>query len=505
MGYIPGYENDVFISYAHIDNEPLLEGKRGWVDFLEDLLRKRVRVRLGGEIDIFRDQQLRLYGQFSEQLANEVAHSAVFICILSPRYVESDWCLWELAEFGQRAGHGRIIKVVKTAIDEPSLKPKGKALLEQLNHVLDCRFYKQDEGSRLFTDLQPEVVPDHIPACLEKIDAIAQNLVELLKKLRQSQPAPASVPASATIKTNAALTNEAAAQSQPVIYLAETTKDLSEERNQVKSELLQFNYRVLPDQPLPQDAEEMAIAVKHYLQQAKLSVHLIGVNYGTVLDGAEHSVPRVQYDLAAALEKQGKLVQVVWLTPRLAPKEGSQQAEFVGRVKDTSPDYLQTKLEDLKTEIQKNLKPSSADAWADAEGEPVNVCLLCHEQDIKSVGPLYSHLKLNEAFKVKIPLQDAQSFENQKQMLQASDAVILYYGSADEDWFVNVWRLIQRQSAAGRTKPILARAIFTGAPQTTEKDLLASDDPLVLKSYGPFTPQALAPFIAKIKKAKGGA
>ena len=45
MGYVPGYENDVFISYAHVDNEPILPDKPGWVDFFEDLLRKRVKAR----------------------------------------------------------------------------------------------------------------------------------------------------------------------------------------------------------------------------------------------------------------------------------------------------------------------------------------------------------------------------------------------------------------------------------------------------------------------------
>jgi hypothetical protein len=505
MGIVTGYETDIFISYAHIDNDPLIEGKHGWVDFFEELLRKRIRVRLGGDVVIFRDPQLRHFGKFSDQLASQLTSSAVFISILSPRYVESDWCLRELSEFCKQGGAGRLFKVVKTAIDKQSLEDEAKSLLAQIKDVLDYRFYRKDESSGLFTDLQPEVIPDHIPECLATIDALTQNLVELLKSLSNSLPTPASPKAPAVTSTSTA-TSQTADKNQITVYLAETTKDLLEDRNKVKTELLQFNYRVLPDQPLPQDAEEMVTAVNNYLQQAKLSVHLIGANYGMVLEGEERSIPHVQYELAAAMSKENKLSQLVWMPQGLAPREGSQQEEFVNYVKNSSPNYLQAKLEDLKTEIRKKLKPASSDAWEDVEeGEPVNVCLLCHEQDVKSVGPIYSHLKLNESFKVKIPLKDAQSFENQKQILQSSDAVILYYGSADEDWFVNVWRLIQRQSSAGRTRPILAKAIITGEPQTTEKDLLDADDPLVLKNYGEFTPDALAPFIEKIKAGKGGA
>ena len=31
MAYIPGFEHDIFISYAHVDNAPLDEEEDGWV------------------------------------------------------------------------------------------------------------------------------------------------------------------------------------------------------------------------------------------------------------------------------------------------------------------------------------------------------------------------------------------------------------------------------------------------------------------------------------------
>ena len=110
--------DSVFISYAHVDNEPILPDKPGWVDFFEDLLRKRVKARMRGEIQFFRDQQLRLYRKFSDQLTEKLASSAVLICIPSPNYVDSDWCLWELEQFHKRMGGNRIIKAVKTHFDE---------------------------------------------------------------------------------------------------------------------------------------------------------------------------------------------------------------------------------------------------------------------------------------------------------------------------------------------------------------------------------------------------
>jgi hypothetical protein len=502
MAYVPGYENDVFISYAHADNDPIVPGNPGWVDFFEDLLRKRVKVRLRGEIQFFRDQQLRLYRKFSDQLADKLASSAVLICIPSPNYVESDWCLWELEQFYKRTGSGRIIKVVKTHFDEQSLKPSARSLLKQIEHVLDSRFYTRNESTGFIEDLLPEINPEHMLICLQKIEVIAQNLVELFKKL--SSAPTNSAPSSATSATaqHAEQAAEASTAPQIAVYLAEPAKGLEAEYNSIKSELLQFNYRVLPDQPLPLDAEDLASTVRRHLQEARLFVHLIGAKYGVRPDGDDRSVPHIQYDLAAELDTQR---QIVWLPTDLTP-ENKNQEEFVARIKNHSPNYWQTKLADLQTEIQKQLQPPAANGWEeDDEGDPVNVCLYCHEEDMNSIRQLYSHLKIKEMFKVKLPLKEAPSLQAHKQLLQASDAVLLYYGASDEEWFANIWKQIRRYLSTGRTKPLLAQAIYTGPPPSIEKDLLVSDDPVVIRNYGQFTPNDLDPFIERIRAAKGGA
>jgi len=37
VGYLPDYEDDIFISYAHNDNESL-PGQRGWIDVFHQAL-----------------------------------------------------------------------------------------------------------------------------------------------------------------------------------------------------------------------------------------------------------------------------------------------------------------------------------------------------------------------------------------------------------------------------------------------------------------------------------
>jgi hypothetical protein len=200
------------------------------------------------------------------------------------------------------------------------------------------------------------------------------------------------------------------------------------------------------------------------------------------------------------MNKEGGLEQLVWMPNDLTPKEKSQE-EFVQHVRDNSPEYQQNKLEDLKTEVLKKLRPGSPDPWEVDEGAPINVCLYCHEQDFNSVAPLYSHLTINETFNVKLPLKEANSIEEQKEILQGSDAVLLYYGAVDKESFVNILKWVNKHSADGRK----IRAIYAGVPATTDKELLVSNDPIILKNFGEFNSTVIAPFVQQIKAAKGGA
>lgn len=494
MAFVRGYQNDIFISYSHSDNEPTIQGMPGWVDFFEDLLRKRLRIkRRKAEFKIFRDQQLRRFGKFPEQLSDHIKSSAVFICVLSPNYFESDWCVRELTEFCAIAGSDRIIKIIKTVFDEPGSNDEVKAAYGQIKDILNCEFYTSDEtGSP--KPLEPELLPKHIPEFIEKIEVVVNNLVMLLDGLVNLQPSHNTEAESEPVEVESPIT----------VYLAETTKDLNKTRDEVRTELLQFNCRVLPAEPLPTEADKLTEQVRDCLKAARLSVHLLGPNYGAIPEMEERSIPHIQFDLAREENRKSALSQLVW-TPNGIEITDHRQLQLIETIKNDSTEFLSSRIEDFKTEIHQKLSPDSKNPWGgQSDDGSINVSLFCHEEDMQSVAPLYSYLTVSQFYKVKLPLKDADSFQMHKELLQTSDAVLLYYGTANEDWFVNIWRLIQRQILSGRNKPVLAQAIYAGKPSTTEKSLLESDDPIIIKNFGPFTPQSLTPFIQRIKDGKGG-
>mgnify|MGYP001398693266 CR=1 FL=1 len=129
MGFVPGYEYDIFISYAHADNSThdseSADAKRNWVNLLEDYIRKRARGR-GQQLAIYRDAQLSPFTGVNQQLADHIAGSAIFLCVVSPNYAQSKWCLWELEQALQLNRHDRMLRIGKYPLDDSELQPEPK-------------------------------------------------------------------------------------------------------------------------------------------------------------------------------------------------------------------------------------------------------------------------------------------------------------------------------------------------------------------------------------------
>src|ERR1043166_10085774 len=124
------FEHDFLISYAHIDDEALVAGDKGWVSRLHRLLEIRVGQLLGETPKIWRDPKLQGNDYFSDTILERLPRIAALVSVLSPRYVQSEWCNRELKEFfrvaersgGVRIGDkARIFKVVKTPVSHERL------------------------------------------------------------------------------------------------------------------------------------------------------------------------------------------------------------------------------------------------------------------------------------------------------------------------------------------------------------------------------------------------
>src|SRR4051794_36840199 len=114
---------DVFISYCHRDNKSSSESGR-WVDTFHEALKIRLGQLFAYDPIIWRDRKLDGGDKFSQEIEDKIARTKIFMSVLSPSYINSEWCLRELnlfSDYAEKSESGglfvanksRAIKVIK--------------------------------------------------------------------------------------------------------------------------------------------------------------------------------------------------------------------------------------------------------------------------------------------------------------------------------------------------------------------------------------------------------
>ena len=88
MVHVPGYESDVFVSYAHVDDYRLPGDNSGWVTRLvKQFLEPFTNARLGsrGTLKLWMDHELEAGQPITPQLLNQVRQAATLVVVLSYR------------------------------------------------------------------------------------------------------------------------------------------------------------------------------------------------------------------------------------------------------------------------------------------------------------------------------------------------------------------------------------------------------------------------------------
>lgn len=254
------------------------------------------------------------------------------------------------------------------------------------------------------------------------------------------------------------------------IYLAETTGDLVSERKKIKWELQQRGYIVLPDQPLPY-TPDFSKVVRENLERCKLSIHLIGASYGIVPEGTDRSVVVLQNELAAHHSREcPEFLRLVWMPLGLQAQEPRQKELLQSLQND--PNLLQTTLEELKTIIQDKLNPPQqpAEVVVTQDG-PVRVYLICDQRDREAIAPVKQYL-YDQKFEVILPLFEGDEGEVRQyheDHLRFCDVVIIYCGNVTEQWLQVKLGELRKFAVCNRLKPMRAKAIYMGEPQTEQK------------------------------------
>lgn len=470
------FEKHLFISYAHIDNQPLTPEKQGWITRFHASLEALLSMRIGGEAQIWRDDKLQGNDVFADEIVDQFRQTAVLVSVLTPRYLHSEWCNKEVAEFckcAEQSGgmvfenKARIFKVLKTPVDTQESLPAV------VKDVLGYEFFTFEGETPL--ELDPAYGEKYAQDYNRKVGKLAWDISQLLKKL-ETDTGDSAHDAQATAKAS--------------IYLAECSHSQKETREILDGELRRHGYTVLPDQRLPQDEADYVAAVERLLERCELSIHLVGDTYGAVPDGpSQKSVVVLQNELAVQRRKSGALRRVIWLPEGTRSEQAQEQAFIEALHQDAEAqlgaDLITGDLEDLKTSIHATLKklekaePKQPEERAAADRAKL-IYVICSKKDRKATVPVRKFCR-GQGFEVALPTfeGDATAIRAAHQQLMIDcDVIILFYGAGDEAWKRTMDNELKKMPGYRSGKPLLASYTYLASPKTSHKeDLIDMEEP----------------------------
>lgn len=487
------FNRDLFISYAHLDNQVSPEGLEGWISWFHRALEIRLGELLGKEPRIWRDEKLQGNDDVPQTILEQFPQLALLVSVLSPRYVRSPWCLQELDQFfvaasargGVKVGDkSRIFKVIKTYLPLDQHP-------ENLDRLLGYEFFDWDRVGRPqeFNRLLGNEATRKFYA---KLGDLAYDIHQTLKILEALPEQPGLSPTAPDPPPG----------SGQVIYLAETTPDLTGDRDNLRRALTQLGHRVLPEEPLPPDPSEFNQRVCAALGESILSVHLLSPEPVTPISPLEQT-PQQAYQalLLARSRAQLQLSQgcgegrpdfsrILWMPPSRAGEEASS---FLAEI-ENDPDFLRTNLETLKDHIRDRLTPRHQAATPLNSRGRLPIYLDCDERDLEnpSFDPLYDWL--SQSFEVILPDYDSSGLSQSESLLQRCEAVLIYYGKANNLWLKRRVNALKK-SRYGRPKPLRAQAIYLTDP---DKQYFSDPEIPLIEGFQGFQSDLLSPFLQQL-------
>jgi hypothetical protein len=494
MGDVNTYSNDVFISYSHIDNEFFGDDRGGWVDIFHSQLQNFIDVHVGRRTKVWRDKRLTGAEVFSDEIEQQLRSSAVLVTVISPGYLQSEWCNRELrgfAELAQQRGDlrvgnlQRVVKVLRLPVERSVLPPL-------LDEALGAQFFRIDAASGRARDLLVDERADAEKVFRARVDDVAQDLCRLLRAMAESD---AGVAASAPV------------ESAETVFLAWATSDLSEEREGLRRELEARGYRVVPTGGPLVDAAGVRESILAALREAKVAIHLIGAVRGFVPEGEANSIVEIQSDEDVYRVSGSVAQRVFWLATTATPRDPGLSA-LIDRLQLQSPgggqvDLLANQsLEDLKTLVLDRLNPAAKAARELVKTATPLVYLICDQLDRADVAPIEDFL-FDQSLEVRLPLFDGDSEDVRSEhyeVLKECDGVLLFWGKANEAWLRAMLRDLNKVFGLGRAEPYTAASLYLADLPDAGKEAFRTHQVSIVRGNREFEPGELSSFVAELSR-----
>jgi hypothetical protein len=473
MAFVPVYNHDVFVSYAHIDDEPLFGAQRGWVTTLINNLEIVVRQKLGAkDLTIWMDHELAGNRPLTAEILAALSKTATLLITLSPGYLASEWCQREREAFlklvqGRRDTGSQVFVVYGDKLDRSNVPA-------ELADLIGYPFWIQEQEGKAPRRLGVPVPTPVETEYYNRVNQLGHELSQELKRLRAAAEGASSEPEG------------------PTIFLAEVTDDLETRREEVRRYLSQAGLNILPQTYYPRDdPAAFAQAMTADLARCKVFIQLLSAFAGRKPPTLSKGYPGLQHELA-----QGANVPILqWRSRDLE----------VGSVDDPDQRTLlecetvrACGIEEFKQAIvEEARRPPSA-----APKRPKNVLVFVNnDSPDRQLAQDVAKLLLEEGVGYSMRLETGSPDEirtDLEENLLTCDGLLLIYGATTASWVRSQLRQ-GRKVISQREEPLPAMAVFEGPPPEKVGLDLMLPNLLQLGCRGGVNPAMVRKFVASLR------
>ncbi len=474
MAFIPGFEYDIFISYAHVDNLAL-EGEMKWVEQFHKQLEIALAKRIGrvGIVKIWRDKRLEGDQLFDETIQNSVDNSALFLALTSNGYLASDYCKDELQAFHRKA------QTEQYGLQIEDRSRIYNVLLNNISHDDWTDEYPRTSG-HLFHDAEENDSlgqPSELTGkkFFKQLWALVDSIYHMLLAFEKSSKKSSKKSSNNSETDNEEEGETVIAGKEQSVFLADISDSLRPVQTRIINELKREKINVTSSIPPPYDANAHEEKVNTVLGESVLSVHMFDSFAGREVDGEPGiTYPQKQVELA----KDNVGAQLIWVPKNLEMEKIEEETHknFLtklekGKRDKTSYEFMRGTTTSIVPHIVEKLNQMSSVATTDGASQAV--LLDTHLKD-----QIYA-LELSRFFLENNiqPYINPQEDDPNKNMgaletrLKEVSMLMILFGSVKENWVRQRLGAALQLSVIDKNCPIKSFCVLTVPPEKRSDSL----------------------------------
>lgn len=351
---IPEYDYDIHISYRYNDNK-----YDGWVSEFVEKLNQELSATLKDKLSIYFDKS-------PEDKREEFQiKSLIFIPVISQTYCDTNSPVWK-SEFrvfqdeikkdsigpNIKLPNGSIVsRVIPIRIHDIDTEDVRLLESELSGSLRSIDFIYREEGvNRPLRSVDDEKQTSQLrPMYRNQINKLANAIKEIVSGIKSNQkgapvestpyyptarqilPSVISTSLSPTIKVRVI------DRQRPNIYLAWTSGDLKESREEMAIILQKAGFNVLPSVDCPADDKTFKEKAAEEIQKCVCSLHMLSGEFGRRFEADEEtSFPQYQFmEAKKKIDKPGSDFNVfVWLSPDSSRSIKPSQQDFIKYIRN---------------------------------------------------------------------------------------------------------------------------------------------------------------------------